>query len=71
MNDGQAYIDGKGREVKVTRGLDDTTWIVSVPGNSPYSRRRIVSPALPPACQRAVCQQNLDAYAREKGWRAA
>jgi len=59
-----SYIDDKGQRVEVVHGLADW-WIVA------RGRKRVKSPALPPRKTAAECQQDLDLYAAEKGWRKA
>jgi len=56
------YIDDNGQVVEVVKGLSDW-WICARGGH------RVKTKYLPPRKSADLCQQDLDAYARGKGWR--
>jgi hypothetical protein len=64
----QIYFDTNGRIVEVTPGLGNV-WIVARRARS-GAHHRVKSPDLPARPNAALCQRDLDLYARRKHWLA-
>ena len=68
---GARYLDDKGELVFVALGLGGTTWGSFRHGASAKSLHRVVSSAVPMRESPELAQADLDAYAKQKGWRVA